>query len=212
MSWSSARIFDLDYLAGGMASVNPAMDAVVMKRPPQRSSELRVRAKRGSHGSCATGGKARYQVIVKDGIGDGHREECYEAEDQRFLREQGIGEKLVKAGKEANARKRRALEVVVLELGEAVGEGVAESRTADRLISKARTLIGYVLWSDGRAMGCAMWRGISDEARRRSGRYSGGWFNGWDPTRSCSCNFLCSAANRTENSVFHFPHSRSDDS
>ena len=93
------------------------------------------------------GGKARYRAFVKDGMGGGHREEYYEAEDQRFLGEQGFGETLVEAGKEAKGRKRKALERVVKELGEAVGVGVVELRSADRSwkVSKARTMIGYVL-------------------------------------------------------------------
>jgi putative transposase len=93
------------------------------------------------------GGKARYRAFVRDGMGSGHREEYYEVEDQRFLGERGFGDKLVKAEKETKPRKRKALEVVVKELAEAVGVGGAELRSADRSwsVSKARSMIGYVL-------------------------------------------------------------------
>jgi putative transposase len=93
------------------------------------------------------GGKARYRAFVRDGMGSGHREEYYEVEDQRFLGERGFGEKLVKAEKETKPRKRKALEVVVKELAEAVGVRGSELRSADRSwsVSKARSMIGYVL-------------------------------------------------------------------
>lgn len=93
------------------------------------------------------GGKARYREFVREGIGGGHRREYYEVEDQRFLGEKGFGQRLVKADKPSKTRKRKALGVMVKELGEALGMGVVELRSADRSwpVSKTRTMIGYVL-------------------------------------------------------------------
>jgi hypothetical protein len=40
------------------------------------------------------GGRTGYRGFVLDGIEDGHKEEYYEVEDQRFLGPQGFGEQL----------------------------------------------------------------------------------------------------------------------
>ena len=93
------------------------------------------------------GGKARYREFLKDGMGGGHKEEYYEVEDQRFLGEKGFGEKLIKPEKEPRPQKRKALETVVKELGKALGVKADQLKSADRSweLSKARTMIGYVL-------------------------------------------------------------------
>jgi chromosomal replication initiation ATPase DnaA len=93
------------------------------------------------------GGKARYCAFVGDGIKDGHKEEYYEAQDQRFLGTEGFAEKLREQRDEPQPTKRRALESVVKALGKEFGVGVAELRSADRswAVSKVRTMIGYVL-------------------------------------------------------------------
>jgi REP-associated tyrosine transposase len=92
------------------------------------------------------GGKARYREFVRDGIKDGHKEEYYEAEDQRFLGSAGFGEKLQEKQVETRL-KRKGLEPTVKALGEKLGIGAAELKSADRswAVSRARTLIGYVL-------------------------------------------------------------------
>jgi REP-associated tyrosine transposase len=93
------------------------------------------------------GGKARYRAFVRDGMTQGHKEEYYEVEDQRFLGAQGFGEKLQEEHEEPRAKKRRPLEKVIQELGNAAGIGAEELKSADRswAVSKARTMIGYVL-------------------------------------------------------------------
>lgn len=92
------------------------------------------------------GGKAGYREFISDGIQDGHKEEYYETEDQRFLGSEGFGEKLRKQD-EPRAAKRRALEPVIKALGANLGIGAGELKSADRswAVSRARTMIGYVL-------------------------------------------------------------------
>ncbi len=70
----------------------------------------------------------------------------YEVEDQRFLGSEGFGEKLRKQD-EPRAAKRRALEPVIKALGAKLGIGAGELKSADRswAVSRARTMIGYVL-------------------------------------------------------------------
>ncbi len=93
------------------------------------------------------GGKARYRAFIADGMKEGHKEEYYDVEDQRFLGSEGFGEKLQDEYEEPRARKRRPLEKVVEELGDEVGIGATELKSADRswAVSKARTMIAYVL-------------------------------------------------------------------
>ncbi len=70
----------------------------------------------------------------------------YELEDQRFLGSEGFGEKLRKQD-EPRPAKRRALEPVIKALGAKLGIGGGELKSADRswAVSRARTMIGYVL-------------------------------------------------------------------
>jgi len=93
------------------------------------------------------GGKARYRAFVRDGMKEGHKEEYYDVEDQRFLGAEGFGEKLQDEHEEPRAKKRRTLDKVVEELGNAVGIDASQLKSADRswAVSKARTMIAYVL-------------------------------------------------------------------
>jgi len=93
------------------------------------------------------GGKARYLAFITDGMKEGHNEEYYEVMDQRFLGAEGFGEKLHDQQEEQRAKKRRPLDKVVEELGDAVGTEATELKSADRswAVSKARTMIAYVL-------------------------------------------------------------------
>ena len=93
------------------------------------------------------GSRARYRAFVTDGIKAGHREEYYEAQDQRFLGSEEFGEKLREKQDEPRPVKRRALEPVIKALGEKLGIAVARLRSRDRswAVSNARTMIGYVL-------------------------------------------------------------------
>jgi chromosomal replication initiation ATPase DnaA len=78
---------------------------------------------------------------------EGHKEEYYEVEDQRFLGAVGFGEKLQDQHEGPRAKRRRPLDKVVEELCEDVGIGATELKSADRswAVSKSRTMIGYVL-------------------------------------------------------------------
>ena len=93
------------------------------------------------------GGRAGYRAFIRDGLREGHKEEYYEVEDQRFLGAEGFGEKLQEEHEELPAKKRRPIDRVVEELGDEVGLGAAELKSSDRswVVSKARTKISYVL-------------------------------------------------------------------
>ena len=93
------------------------------------------------------GGKARYQAFVSEAIKEGHKEEYYKAQDQRFLGTERFGEKLREKQDEPRPTKRRALNPAVIALGKALGTDVARLKSADRswAVSRARTMIEYVL-------------------------------------------------------------------
>ena len=93
------------------------------------------------------GGKARYQAFIRDGMKQGHNEEYYEVEDQRFLGAEGFAEKLQDEHEEPRAKKRRPLDKVVEQLGKELGTGGTELKSGDRSwpVSRARTMIAYVL-------------------------------------------------------------------
>ena len=93
------------------------------------------------------GGKARYQAFVRDGRKQGHKEEYYEVEDQRFLGAEGFAERLQDEHEEPGAKKRRPLDKVVEQLGKELGTGGTELKSGDRSwpVSRARTMIAYVL-------------------------------------------------------------------
>ena len=93
------------------------------------------------------GGKARYRSFVSGGMKDGHKEEYYEVEDQRFLGAEGFGAALQDEQEAPKPKKPGALEKVVQELGKQTGIEVKVLKSADRswAVSKTRTLIAYVL-------------------------------------------------------------------
>jgi REP element-mobilizing transposase RayT len=92
------------------------------------------------------GGKQAYRRFVRDGLSEGHKEEYYVVEDQRFLGVEGFGERLLK--KEPRKRPtRRSIETVVSELAKQLKIELQAMRSPDRgwAISKARTIAAYVL-------------------------------------------------------------------
>ena len=95
------------------------------------------------------GGKQAYRRFVQDGLSEGHKEEYYAVEDQRFLGAQGFGAKLLKkeAGLSRKKRTRRSIETVARELAKLLKVDVQALRSPDRgwAISKARTIAAYVL-------------------------------------------------------------------
>jgi len=95
------------------------------------------------------GGKQAYRRFVYQGLEEGHKEEYYEVEDQRFLGKQGFGEKMLKK-EPAEARKassRWSIKTVTRELAKVLDVEVQTLRSPDRswAVSRARTIIGYVL-------------------------------------------------------------------
>jgi putative transposase len=93
------------------------------------------------------GGQARYRAFIRDGMKEGHKEEYYDVEDQRFLGAEGFGETLQAEHEEPRAKKRRTLNKVVEELGDEMAIDATELKSANRswAVSKARTVIAYVL-------------------------------------------------------------------
>ena len=82
------------------------------------------------------GGKAGYQRLLRDGLAEGHKNNYYEVEDQRFPGEQGFGEKVHgREGRTHKAAPKRSMESIVRQLtkelkvnGEAAGVGIGAGR------------------------------------------------------------------------------------
>jgi len=93
------------------------------------------------------GGKARYRAFIADGMKEGHKEEYYDVDDQRFLGTEGFGETLQTKHEERRTKKRRPVDKIVEELCDAVEIDATELRSANRswAVSRARTMIAYVL-------------------------------------------------------------------
>ena len=95
------------------------------------------------------GGKQSYRRFVQDGVGDGHKEEYYAVEDQRFLGEEGYGEKMLKRepGGPGKPLHRRSVETAAKELAKLIGIETEALRSPDRSwgVSKARTITAYIL-------------------------------------------------------------------
>jgi len=95
------------------------------------------------------GGKQAYRRFVQDGLSEGHKEEYYAVEDQRFLGAEGFGARLLKKepGLSGKRRTRRSIETVARELAKLLKIDVQALRSRDRgwAISKARTIAAYVL-------------------------------------------------------------------
>ena len=89
------------------------------------------------------GGKGAYRRFVQDGVGEGHKEQYYEVEDQRF------GERMlrIEAKEELRPPKRKSLDKVARELARLAGVETQALRSGDRswAVSRARTMIAYVL-------------------------------------------------------------------
>jgi putative transposase len=95
------------------------------------------------------GGKKAYQRFVRGGMEEGHKDEYYEVEDQRFLGSKGFAEELTKQliKEEEFRRKRKPLSRTLSVLAEKLGVDAETLRGADRSwkISRARAVVGYVL-------------------------------------------------------------------
>ena len=94
------------------------------------------------------GGKSGYRNFVQDGVGEGHREDYYEVEDQRFLGKGEFGEGLRREyEEEAPPKKKRSMAAVVAEMARAlkVSPEVLRVRNRGRVVSRQRTTVAYVL-------------------------------------------------------------------
>ncbi len=95
------------------------------------------------------GGKRAYRRFVQDGLSEGHKEEYYAVEDQRFLGAEGFGARLRKKETGLSGKKltRRSIETVARELAKLLKIDVQALCSPDRgwAISKARTIAAYVL-------------------------------------------------------------------
>jgi REP element-mobilizing transposase RayT len=95
------------------------------------------------------GGTQAYRRFVREGLPDGHKEEYYAVEDQRFLGAEGFGEKMLKKEPDRPGKmlKRRSIETAARELAKLLELEVSLLRSPDRswAISKARTTASYVL-------------------------------------------------------------------
>ena len=94
------------------------------------------------------GSNGAYRRFVLDGLGEGHKEEYYEVEDQRFLGAEGFGDKIQgKLGDGQKVTNRKSIEVVLKQLAQSLEIGIELLKGPDRswAVSKARTMIAYVL-------------------------------------------------------------------
>jgi len=94
------------------------------------------------------GGRAGYRRFVQEGLEEGHREEYYRVEDQRFLGGEGFGEELKrKAQEEEMPKPKRQLSAAFRNAARGVGVEPQVLGGADRGwgISQARAVVGYVL-------------------------------------------------------------------
>jgi putative transposase len=94
------------------------------------------------------GGRQAYRRFVKDGLSEGHKEEYYAVEDQRFLGGEGFGERLLKKKPGLPGKNPpRSIETAARELAKLLKIEVQALRSPDRgwAVSKARTLAAYVL-------------------------------------------------------------------
>ncbi len=94
------------------------------------------------------GGRGAYQRFVRDGLAEGHQDEYYAVEDQRFLGTEGFG-KQVQAEREDKPEQaaKRPLESALKALAASLKVEPAVLRSPDRgwRVSRLRTLAAYTL-------------------------------------------------------------------
>jgi len=94
------------------------------------------------------GGRTGYRRFVLQGLKDGHREDYYEVEDQRFLGAEEFAQKLKrKVNEEEIPGRKKQLSVVFRSAARAVEVEPRVLEGADRgwEVSQSRALVGYVL-------------------------------------------------------------------
>lgn len=96
------------------------------------------------------GGKKAYQKFIIEGLEEGHNQEYYEVEDQRFLGPKGFAEELTKPLAEKDVpQERKPLGRMLGVFAKKLGVDAEALREADRSwrMSRARAVVGYVLVS-----------------------------------------------------------------
>jgi chromosomal replication initiation ATPase DnaA len=87
--------------------------------------------------------------VPRHGIGEGHKEEYYEVEDQRFLGEQGFAERIKErlGEEEGSLRGSQPIGMVIGALARGLGINQEILQATDRSwrILKARAMVGYAL-------------------------------------------------------------------
>jgi REP element-mobilizing transposase RayT len=93
------------------------------------------------------GGSAGYRRFVQEGLGEGHKEEYYEVEDQRFLGKGEFGEQMRREYEEERPKKKRSMAGVIAAMARAlkVRAEVLRLRGRARVVSGQRTMLAYVL-------------------------------------------------------------------
>ena len=94
------------------------------------------------------GGRAEYRRFVQEGLKDGHREEYYRVEDQRFLGAEEFAQKLKrKSNEEEIPVRKKPLSVAFRRAARAMAVEPQVLEGADRgwEVSQSRALVGYVL-------------------------------------------------------------------
>jgi REP-associated tyrosine transposase len=94
------------------------------------------------------GGPAGYRKFLQDGLSDGHRDEFYEVEDQRFLGKEEFGEGLRREHEEKERpKKKKSMAAVIAEMAKVLKVEPEELHAPNRSrrISRQRTLVAYVL-------------------------------------------------------------------
>jgi putative transposase len=102
------------------------------------------------------GGRAGYRGFVQAGLRDGHREDYYQVEDQRFLGAEEFAKKLKrKADEEEIPRRKKPLSVAFRSVARAAEVEPQVLEGADRgwEVSRSRAMVGYVLI---RRLGCKL--------------------------------------------------------
>ncbi len=135
--------------------LNPVRSKLV-KSPEQYRHSSHVLYLKGKPGNVVDptfvlklmGGRKSYRRFVRDGVGEGHKDEYYELRDQQILGTDEFEQKLKEeSGKSYEAPKKKSLGEVIELVAQRMGVNPQVLRGPDRSwkVSKIRTLIVYVL-------------------------------------------------------------------
>ena len=95
------------------------------------------------------GGRTAYQRLIRAGLKEGHKEEYYQVEDQRFLGTQDFAQRIKAAVPEMppNRRATRPLDRVLKDAARALAVAPAELASPDRSwhLARIRVVIAYLL-------------------------------------------------------------------